>query len=60
MGTGFTIASTLLAGMLVWGGVGFLIDRAIWSSRALTGLGIVLGAFAGGYIVYLRYGRSER
>ena len=59
MGTGFTIVSTILAGMLGWGGVGFLIDRLLWSSRALTGLGIVLGAAGGGYIVYLRYGKER-
>ena len=58
MGTGWAITSTMLAGILVWGGVGFLVDTLVWSSRALTGLGIVLGAAAGGYIVYLRYGRS--
>jgi hypothetical protein len=60
MGTGFAIASTILGGMLVWGGLGFLLDRLLWEARVLTGLGIVLGAFGGGYIVYLRYGRSER
>lgn len=59
MGVGFAIASTILAGMLVWGGVGFLLDRLLWSSRALTGLGIVFGAAGGGYIVYLRYGKER-
>jgi hypothetical protein len=59
MGTGFAIASTILAGMLVWGGAGFLIDRLLWSSRVLTGLGIVLGAAGAGYIVYLRYGKER-
>jgi hypothetical protein len=60
MGIGFAIASTILAGMLVWGGLGFLLDRLLWEERVLTGLGIILGAAGGGYIVYLRYGRSER
>jgi ATP synthase protein I len=60
MGVGFTIASTLLAGMLVWGGLGYLLDSLIWSGKVFTGLGIVLGAAGGGYIVYLRYGRSEK
>jgi hypothetical protein len=58
MGTGWAITSTMLAGMLVWGGLGFLVDTLVWSSRAFTALGIVLGAALGGYIVYLRYGRS--
>jgi hypothetical protein len=59
MGTGFTIASTILAGMLVWGGAGFLLDRLLWTSRPLTGLGIVLGAAGASYIVYLRYGKED-
>jgi len=59
MGTGLTIASTMLAGMLVWGGLGFLLDRLVWSSMAFTAIGIVLGAAGGGYIVYLRYGKGE-
>jgi F0F1-type ATP synthase assembly protein I len=59
MGTGLTIASTMLAGMLVWGGLGFLLDRLVWSSTAFTAIGIVLGAAGGGYIVYLRYGKGE-
>ena len=58
MGTGFTIASTMLAGMLVWGGLGYLLDRVIWSERVFTALGIIVGAAGGGYIVYLRYGRG--
>lgn len=60
MGTGLAIASTMLAGMLVWGGLGYLVDRLVWSSRVFTAFGIILGAAAGGYIVYLRYGRSDR
>ncbi len=58
MGTGWAITSTLLAGMLVWGGLGFLIDTLVWSERVFTAVGFVVGAAAGGYIVYLRYGRS--
>jgi F0F1-type ATP synthase assembly protein I len=59
MGTGMTIASTMLAGMLVWGGLGYLLDRLVWSERVFTALGIILGAAGGGYIVYLRYGRGR-
>jgi hypothetical protein len=58
MGTGWAITSTLLAGMAVWGGFGFLVDTLVWTSRVFTAIGIVLGAAGGGYIVYLRYGRS--
>jgi F0F1-type ATP synthase assembly protein I len=60
MGTGWAITSTMVAGILVWGGVGYLLDRLLWSSRALTAIGIVVGAGAGTYLVYLRYGRGDR
>ena len=59
MGTGLSIASTMLAGMLVWGGLGYLVDRLVWSEMVFTALGIVLGAAGGGYIVYLRYGKGK-
>ena len=60
MGTGWAITSTMAAGILVWGAAGFLVDRLVWSSRVFTAIGIVVGAAAGTYIVYLRYGRGDR
>lgn len=60
MATGWAITSTLLAGMLVWGGIGFLVDRLVWSSRVFTAIGVVLGAAGATYLVYLRYGRGDR
>jgi hypothetical protein len=46
--------------MLVWGGIGFLVDRLIWDRLVFTGIGVVIGAAAGAYIVYLRYGKEQR
>lgn len=60
MGTGWAITSTMVAGMLVWGGLGFLVDKLLWSSLVFTAIGIVVGAGAGTYLVYLRYGRGDR
>ncbi len=59
MGTGWAITSTMLAGMVVWGGIGFLLDRLIWSQYVLTAVGLVVGAVLGTYLVYLRYGREN-
>jgi ATP synthase protein I len=59
MGTGWSITSTLIAGMLAWGGVGYLVDRLL-GTQVFVGIGIVLGGAAGVYIVYLRYGRGNR
>ena len=59
MGTGWSITSTLIAGMLAWGGVGYLVDRLL-GTQVFVGIGIVLGGAGGVYIVYLRYGRGSR
>jgi ATP synthase protein I len=48
--------SYVLSGVLLYGGVGWLLS--LWlGSRALIGLGLMLGAVAGLVLVWLRYGR---
>ena len=59
MGTGWAIISILLGGMLVWGAVGYLIDRLAGTSRIFTGIGMLIGGAGGVYLVYLRYGRGD-
>jgi ATP synthase protein I len=58
MGAGWAIISTLAAGMLVIGGIGYVLDRVLDTGAVLTGIGIVIGGALGVYIVYLRYGRG--
>jgi ATP synthase protein I len=50
---------SLVGGVLVWGGVGLLLDRWLDTGRALTALGIVVGFLTGFLIVYVRFGRDE-
>jgi ATP synthase protein I len=59
MGVGWAITSTLIAGMLVLGGAGYVLDRVFDSGAGFTAVGIVLGAAFGIYIVYLRYGKGD-
>jgi F0F1-type ATP synthase assembly protein I len=59
MGIGWTITATMLGGIAVWGGIGFLLDRLAGTEDVFAALGMVLGALGGIYIVYLRYGRGE-
>ncbi len=59
MGLGWTITGTLIAGMMVMGGLGYLVDRLFGTSRVFTGIGFVLGAALGIYVVYLRFGRGD-
>jgi F0F1-type ATP synthase assembly protein I len=59
IGTGWAIVSTLIAGMLALGFVGWLIDRVTGVEDVFLAIGIVVGAACGIYIVYLRYGRED-
>lgn len=60
MGTGWAITATLIAGILTWGGIGYLIDRLAGTDRVFVALGFVVGAAGGIYLVHLRWGRSDR
>lgn len=55
----FSALGSLLAGPIVWGGVGFLLDRWLGTGRTLTAIGVVVGSLTAFYIVYLRFGRDE-
>jgi ATP synthase protein I len=58
MGIGWAITSTLVAGMVTVGGLGYLLDRVLGTGTVFTAIGFVLGAASGIYIVYLRYGKG--
>jgi F0F1-type ATP synthase assembly protein I len=57
--TGWSVVSTLIAGIATIGFLGFLADRALGTEKVFTGIGFVVGALAGIYIVYMRYGRGD-
>jgi ATP synthase protein I len=60
MGIGWAVVSTLIGGIVVWGGLGYLADRLFGiTPRILTAVGIVLGAAGAIYLVYLRFGKEE-
>lgn len=52
--TGWAMALELLSGILVWGGVGFLLDRWLATSPWLFSVGCVVGNGAGLYLLFLR------
>jgi F0F1-type ATP synthase assembly protein I len=58
-GTAWTITGTLLAGIVVWGGIGWLIDRWIDVRALFLPVGMLVGLGASIYLVYLRYGRDD-
>lgn len=55
-GDPWSIVAYLLSGLLVWGGLGLLIDRLLGTGFFVL-LGLLLGISAAMYLVWLRYGR---
>lgn len=53
--TGYAVIGTLISGMAVWGGVGWLLDQW-WDMRVFFPVGIILGMAVAIYLVVARYG----
>ena len=55
-GAGMAAVSYLIGGMLVWGGIGWLVDHWLGTKGIAMGIGAVLGAAAGVYLIARRFG----
>lgn len=53
--TGYAVLGTLISGMAVWGGVGWLLDQW-WDTRVFFPVGIILGMAVAIYLVVARFG----
>mgnify|MGYP007030371662 CR=1 FL=1 len=53
----FSIIGYLLSGLLFWGGVGWALDKWLGTTYLLLA-GLILGAGAALYLVWLRFGRE--
>jgi ATP synthase protein I len=53
---GWAVVSYLLGGVIVYGGLGWLLDAWL-GTRGFVAAGIVLGAAAGVWVVWLRYSK---
>jgi ATP synthase protein I len=53
---GWAALSTLIAGIAVWGGVGYGLDRLLGTSFIVV-IGLLLGVTSSIYLVYVRAGR---
>jgi len=51
----WSILGTLIAGVLAWGGIGWLLDRWL-GTRYLVAVGIVVGMAGAFYLIIKRYG----
>lgn len=51
----WSIIGTLVAGVLAWGGIGWLLDRWL-GTRYLVAVGVVVGMAGAFYLIIKRYG----
>lgn len=58
-GTAWAVTGTLLAGLVAWGGIGYLVDRLAGTYPLFTAIGLIVGVAGGIYLVYLRWGREQ-
>lgn len=54
---GMTIIAYLLGGSAVWGGVGWLVDRALGYEALFLPIGLALGLVAAIYLIYIQHVR---
>ena len=55
-GSGMVAISYLLGGMVVWGGIGWLVDHWLGTRGIAMGIGAVVGGAAGVYLIVRRLG----
>ena len=53
----WSIFGDLIAGQIVWGGIGFALDRWLGTSFLVL-VGLLLGMGSSIYLVWLRFGRK--
>ena len=53
--TGWAVIGTMISGMAVWGGAGWLLDRWL-DTRVFLPVGIILGMAVAIYLVVARFG----
>lgn len=60
LGHGWASLGYIISGIAVWGGVGWALDRLFGIAPVLMVIGVLIGNFAGVYLIYLRsFPKSE-
>ena len=60
MGDAWTALSTIIAGIAVWGAIGFVLDRVFGIAPVLRVVGVRLGNFGAVYLIYVRAVNAEK
>ena len=56
--TGWSVIGTMISGMAIWGGAGWLLDQWL-GIRVFVPVGIILGMAVSIYMVVVRYGAAS-
>ena len=56
---GWNITGTMLSGIIVWGGVGWVVDRWL-ETRIFTLVGTILGLTVAIYLIVVKYGAVDQ
>jgi F0F1-type ATP synthase assembly protein I len=56
---GWSITGTMLSGIIVWGGVGWLLDRWL-ETRFFILVGTILGLTVAIYLIVIKYGAVDQ
>lgn len=59
MGEAWTSFSTILTGILLWGGVGCGLDKLFGTKPVFFVIGVLVGNFSAIYLIYVRALRQE-
>ena len=59
MGQAWDTLSTLVAGIAVWGGIGWGVDRLAGTRPIFFVVGVLIGNFGGIYLAYVKSSREE-
>jgi ATP synthase protein I len=56
----WSVIGLLLGGLLVWGGIGYLLDRWLGFRALFLPIGLIVGAIGSTWLVVIRYARQQR
>jgi ATP synthase protein I len=60
MGEAWTVLSTLIAGIGIWGAVGYGLDALFGTRPVIFVIGVLIGHFAAVYLIYIRVNQQEK
>lgn len=58
-GVAWTVLGLLIAGLVVWGGVGYLLDRWLGLHALFLPIGLLVGAAGAIWLILIRLGRGD-